>query len=216
MSMLLVNMKRYSEVLSYKDSLGLAKAAEEVYREQGIMVAVAPPVENLGLAREVSVPVFAQYIDFSGMTADKAASLGVKGTMINHSDHRLIEGEILRLVNDARKAGIRSVLCVRDVQEAEAYSVFGPDYMAIEPEELIGTGRSVSRARPEAISQLADLLRSRGAETEPMCGAGITTEQDVRAAIDCGASGGVLVSSAVVKSPDWKRKLEELAAGFRL
>ena len=213
--MLLVNFKRYDEVMYGEGSLRLAKIAEDVSKMYGIEIAVAPPVEHLGMAKEVSIPVFAQYIDMTNMTAEKAKSLGAKGAIINHSDYKIPEGEVLHFVNDARKSGLSSIVCVNSVAEAEAYVSFKPDYIAIEPDNLIGTGKSVSTTRPDAISDLADLLLRHGMDGRAMCGAGISNENDVRVALEFGAAGGVLVSSAVVKAKDWQGKIEELARGFK-
>lgn len=215
MTMLLVNFKRYDEVMYGGGSLRLAQAAETVSKAYGLEIAVAPPVEHIEIAKEVSIPVFAQYINSTDMTAEKAKSLGLKGTLINHSDYKVPEGEVLHYVNDARRCGLTSVVCVNSVEEAQAYASFKPDYMAIEPDNLIGTGKSVSTTRPDAISDLADLLLRHGMEGRAMCGAGISNDADVRAALEFGASGGVLVSSAVVKSKDWQGKIEELAMGFK-
>lgn len=215
MTMLLVNFKRYDEVMYGEGSLRLAKVAEKVSKMYGVEIAVAPPVEHLGLARKVSIPVFAQYIDAANMTAEKAGSLGAKGAIINHSDYKIPEGEVLHFVNDARRAGLTSVVCVGTVAEAEAYASFKPDYMAIEPEDLIGTGKSVSTMKPGAISDLAELLLKHGMGDGAMCGAGISDWEDVRKALELGATGGVLVSSAVVKSKDWQEKIEELARGLK-
>ncbi|MBI4894631.1 MAG: triose-phosphate isomerase [Candidatus Aenigmarchaeota archaeon] len=215
MTMLLVNFKRYDEVMYGGGSLRLAKAAETVSQMYGVEIAVAPPAEHLGIAGEISIPIFAQYVDAANMTAEKIKSFGARGAIINHSDYKIPEGEVLHFVNDARRAGLTSVVCVNSVAEAQAYVSFKPDYMAIEPDNLIGTGKSVSTTRPDAISDLADLLMRHGMEGRAMCGAGISNEDDVRKALEFGAAGGVLVSSAVVKAKDWQGKIEELARGFR-
>ena len=52
-----------------------------------------------------------------------------------------------------------SVLCVKDVAEARKYSKLNPDYIAIEPPELIGSGKAVSKERPELIEKAATAVK---------------------------------------------------------
>jgi triosephosphate isomerase len=90
-------------------------------------------------------------------------------------------------------------------------SVFEPDYVAIEPPELIGTGKAVSKENPAIISKSIDAAGSR---TKIICGAGITDKTDVKAAIKLG-SRGILVASGVVKAKSWSDKIAELASGLK-
>jgi triosephosphate isomerase len=79
-----------------------------------------------------------------------------------------------------------------------------PDYIAVEPRELIGGKISVSQARPELISDTVKAVK-----TKVLCGAGINTRQDVKKALKLGAKG-VLVASAVAKSKNPGKVLKEL------
>jgi triosephosphate isomerase len=45
-----------------------------------------------------------------------------------------------------------------------------------------------------------------------LCGAGITTGEDLRAALDLG-SEGVLLASGIIKAKDQRQALEELVSG---
>jgi triosephosphate isomerase len=71
--------------------------------------------------------------------------------------------------------------------------------VAIEPPELIGSGRAVSKERPEIVSESVERIRSVNQNVRILCGAGITTGEDVYAALKLGAEG-VLVASGVVKA----------------
>ncbi|MGI0038028.1 MAG: triose-phosphate isomerase, partial [Nitrososphaera sp.] len=104
-----------------------------------------------------------------------------------------------------------SVVCARTPHEVMEMSVFGPDYVAIEPPELIGSGKAVSKENPAIISKSIDAA---GARTRVICGAGITDKDDVRAAMKLG-SRGILVASGVVKSKSWQDKIAELASGIK-
>ncbi len=82
--------------------------------------------------------------------------------------------------------------------------------IAVEPPELIGTGVAVSKARPEVITTSVKRIRNVNSSVLILCGAGVTTAEDVAKAIELG-SQGVLVSSSVVKSKDPGRLLESMA-----
>jgi len=86
-----------------------------------------------------------------------------------------------------------------------------PDMIAIEPPELIGTGISVSKARPELITKSLKQIRKVNESVRVLCGAGVTTAEDVSKALDLG-SEGVLVASAVVKSKDPGAVLQSMAS----
>jgi len=71
--------------------------------------------------------------------------------------------------------------------------------IAVEPPELIGTGISVSKAKPEVVSGSVELVKQINPDVIVLCGAGITTGEDVAAALRLGTEG-VLVASGIVKA----------------
>jgi triosephosphate isomerase len=72
--------------------------------------------------------------------------------------------------------------------------------VAIEPPELIGTGRAVSKENPAIVTEAVKRIRRVNPSMAILCGAGISTGEDVYAALKLGANG-ILVASGVVKSP---------------
>lgn len=80
------------------------------------------------------------------------------------------------------------------------------------PPELIGTGKAVSKERPEVISRTVELVSriSKGVHVITG-GAGIESGSDVSAALSLGGTQGVLVASAIVKARNWRDKITELA-----
>ncbi|MCD6235493.1 MAG: triose-phosphate isomerase, partial [Thaumarchaeota archaeon] len=89
-------------------------------------------------------------------------------------------------------------------------AALGPDMIAIEPPELIGTGIPVSKAKPEVVSGAVEAVKRINTEVHVLCGAGISTGEDVARAIELGAEG-VLLASAYVKAKDPKKVLSEMA-----
>jgi len=56
--------------------------------------------------------------------------------------------DIEKAINIAKRLGLITVVCANDNIVAAAVAKLNPDYVAVEPPELIGTGISVSTARP--------------------------------------------------------------------
>ena len=135
---------------------------------------------------------------------------GAKGSLINHSEHRIPSKEIAQLVQRLKKLKMTSVVCVKNVAEAKKYARLNPDYIAIEPPELIGSGKAVSKERPGLITNAAIAVKKAKNKTKLLCGAGIVSGQDVAKSIELG-SKGILVASGIVKAKNWKKIIEEFA-----
>ena len=103
-----------------------------------------------------------------------------------------------------------SIVCVKDVAEARKYAKLNPDYIAIEPPELIGSGKAVSKEKPELITKAADAVKSAKNNTKLLCGAGIVSGEDVAKAIELG-SKGILVASGIIKAKNWNSIMSEFA-----
>lgn len=141
---------------------------------------------------------------------------GAIGSLVNHSEHRLDEQKISTTVQKLRELHMISVVCARDNEEVGKLAALNPDFIAVEPPELIGSGIAVSEARPEVISDSKAILeksKNAGSKTKLLCGAGIVNEIDARRSIELGAEG-ILVASGVIKANNWKGKVAELVRGI--
>jgi triosephosphate isomerase len=134
----------------------------------------------------------------------------VNGSLINHSEHRISSKEISKLVSKLKELKMTSIVCVKDVAEARKYAKLNPDYVAIEPPELIGSGKAVSTERPELITKAANAVKSANNNTKLLCGAGIVSGQDVSKAVELG-SKGILVASGIIKAKNWDKIISEFA-----
>ena len=134
----------------------------------------------------------------------------VSGSIINHSEHRISPQEISKLVSKLRELKMISVLCVKDVLEAKKYAKLNPDYIAIEPPELIGSGKAVSKERPELITKAVNSVNLAKNNTKLLCGAGIVSGEDVAKALELG-SRGILVASGIIKAKNWNAIMSEFA-----
>jgi len=215
--LILVNFKTYRESIGQK-GLELARAAERVSRETGVCIAVAPQTPDLSrIASSLGIPVFSQHVDpeepgahTGGVTPESLKEAGVSGTILNHSERRLRIDIVEEAVRRCSSLGLLTCVCANTPLAGRAVASFGPDMVAVEPPELIGSGVSVSKARPEVVGDAVRLIKEISGGVHVLCGAGITSGEDVSAAIKLGAEG-VLVASGIVKSNNPIKALADLA-----
>jgi triosephosphate isomerase len=214
--MFVINCKNYEEIAG-NEIIKFVKIAEKISKKFKVKIAIAPPQHLIGLVSNSSITILAQHIDDSKigsttgfMVPELLKKSKVKGSLINHSEHRISSSEIKKLVLKLKELKMISILCVKDVAEAKKYAKLEPDYIAIEPPELIGSGRSVSTEKPELITKAAVAVKIAKNKTKLLCGAGIVSGKDVSKAIELG-SKGILVASGIVKSKDWNRVITEFA-----
>lgn len=223
-SILILNFKNYLEVAG-RASIELAQAAQLVSKslEGRIKIVACPPQPALSLVKEnVDIPVFAQHVDNAkeGSTTgyfipEIAKSFGAQGSLINHSEHRIDRPETIQnLVDNLRKLQMISVVCARSAAEVADIARFKPDYIAIEPPELIGSGKAVSKENPAIVTDSIEAAAKVTQVVKVICGAGITDAADVRSALKLGAKG-ILVASGVIKATSWVDKISELASGYK-
>lgn len=218
----IVNFKTYPQSVGER-AVELAKTIAEVAKEKGISVAVAP--QNLDLYRvasQVDIPVLAQHVDSitSGahtgwLLAETVKATGAVGSLINHSEHQIQSEEIEQVVRRLRELELTSVVCAKDPEVCKKVAAFKPDMVAVEPPELIGTGRAVSKLKPEVVSDAVKMVREINPEVRVLCGAGITNGEDTRIALELGAEG-VLLASSVVKATDPRAAMLDVAKGITL
>ncbi len=214
--MFVINCKNYEEISGDK-IIKFVKIAEKVSKKYKVRIAIAPPQHLIGLVANSSIPILAQHIDDSkvGSTTgfvipELLKKSKVSGSLINHSEHRISSKEIVKLVSKLKKLKMISVLCVKNVSEARKYAKLNPNYIAIEPPELIGSGKAVSKEKPGLIIKAADAVKSAKNNTKLLCGAGIVSGEDVVKAVELG-SKGILVASGIIKAKDWNKVITEFA-----
>ncbi len=214
--LVLVNLKAYTEAIGNKAE-ELARTAATVMADTGVCIGLAPQYTEIRQLSRFEIPVFSQHIDpiqpgsFTGHVLPEAiAAAGAVGTILNHSEQQLRLSDIELSVERAKAAGLASVVCANSTKVAVSAASLDPEMVAIEPPELIGSGIAVSKAKPEIVFDSVEAIRKVNPNVTVLCGAGISSGSDVSAAIKLGSSG-VLVASGVVKAPDWRKILLELA-----
>jgi len=209
----LVNLKAYP-----CDPVAVAEAARDVAESSGVRVAVAPQAAHLDRVADTGVETWAQHVSpvehgsHTGSTlAEAAVDAGATGTLLNHSERRLKLADIDAALDAADRAGLETCVCANNPDQIAAAAALGPDAVAVEPPELIGTGTPVSKADPEVVEGAVEAAERVAPDVDVFCGAGISTGEDVVAAGDLGA-GGVLLASGVAKADDPRAALEDLVA----
>jgi len=214
--LILVNFKTYLEAMGER-AVEKAKVAERVSEEAGISVAVAPSLIDMAIvAREVSIPVFAQHVDpvepgrrTGHIPPEFVKAAGGVGTLLNHAEKRLDYMDIHMAIKRCRELGLKTLVCCARPGACKMVVQLKPDMFAFEPPELIGTGRSVSSEKPDSLRRAMRIAKLLKPDIIALCGAGVSCGKDVRDAIMLGAEG-VLVGS-VVRRHDFMDVLTDMA-----
>lgn len=215
---LIINYKTYPQGLGRK-AVELAEIADQVAKERGVAIAVCPQAVDLRMVRGVtnSVYVLAQHTDpytsgahTGSITISALLDCKVHGTLLNHSEKKIKLEELAEVIRLCKENGLVTVCCASNPEEAREVAKYSPDFIAIEPPELIGTGIAVSQAKPEVLTQTIDEVRKISQEIKLLCGAGITKGEDVERALEVGMEG-VLVASGIVKASNPRKVIEELS-----
>ena len=217
--MFIINCKNYEEIAGEK-IIKLAKIAEKISKKYKIKIAIAPPHHLIPLITKFGIIVLAQHLDDKKvgsttgfMIPEIIKKSKIDGSIINHSEHRITENEIKNLVKRLKKLKLKTVICVKNVSEAKKYAKINPTFIAIEPPELIGTGRAISTEKPQLITNSINAVQSAKNSTKLLCGAGIVSAEDVSRAVELG-SKGILVASGVIKAKNWERILSDFSRGL--
>ncbi len=216
--LILVNLKTFKEGMGNRAHM-IATAAQLVARETGATIGVAPGYIDLHpLCHHFAIPVYAQHVDGyepgarTGHIPVEALKLaGAAGSLVNHSERRLTLAEIELSVRALQSHKMVAVVCSNNEITSAGAAALGPEYVAIEHPELIGSGISVSKANPEIIKRSVAAVHAVNPKVKVLTGAGIQSGECVKIAVDLGTDG-VLLASSVVKSPDPAAVLRDLVS----
>lgn len=219
MTLIVLNFKTYRESTG-EQAVRLARICEDISRDYAVQMIVVPQVADISaVASAVKIPVYAQHVDgvgfggFTGhVTAACIAGAGASGSLINHSERRLKLADIEASISACRQAGLKSIVCTNNVATTRAAAALQPDYVAVEPPELIGSGIPVSKADPDVVADSVKAVKAISPQVGVLCGAGITHGEDLSSALALGTEG-VLLASGIIKAKDQRKALEDLVAG---
>ena len=217
----IVNYKAYPGCVG-KRAVDFTKALERAAGGKRVTLAVAPQAADLmRVAQSASAAiVLAQHVDplvpgnGTGSTLPEAvAEAGAKGSLVNHAERRVTLADIDASVARLRALGLASVVCTNNASATRGAAALRPDFVAIEPPELIGGKVSVTSADPEIVRAAVKVAKEAHRDVRVLCGAGVKTGDDLAMALKLGADG-VLMASAITTVADPGAALAELLRGL--
>lgn len=217
---ILVNFKTYEQSIG-KKAVPLAKICENVAADTGVTIVVAvSPVDVYRIASELKIPVFSQHMDPVPLGANTGKDVpeaimenGAVGILLNHSEDRLRLDVLDDGILKSKQLGLITVACANTERIAKAIAALEPDFIAVEPPELIGGDISISQAKPEVITNTIKMVNEVKA-IPVLCGAGVKNGNDARIAAQLG-SVGILLASGVTKAKNPEEVLKEIAIGLK-
>lgn len=211
---IITNFKTYKSALG-DNALKLASLHCQLAKKYDVVLGIIPSIIDMDTICHVRprLSIFSQHCDsaeygsYTGQIPPVyLKKLGVSGTLLNHSEKRLTRDQIQGSCKQAKKAGLSVIICAETVAEgAELMTLCEPDFIAIEPPELIGGDISIATAQPDLISHAVKTI----GEGKVIVGAGIKTAEDIKIAKQLGVAGALL-ASGITKAKDPEMVLESL------
>ena len=213
--LILINFKVYKEAVANK-GLELARRIAKVKKPK-YQIVISPTLLSMKeINDKVNISVFSQHCSHASLgastgrvTADELKRIGVKGTILNHSERKIPLKYLKEIIDVCKKKKLITVVCASTLSEIKKIANFKPDYIAYEPKELIGTNISVTESKPDLIVKAVEVVKQLSRKTQLLCGAGIHSKEDIGQALLLGAKG-VLIAHATVQAKDPKKFLEEM------
>ena len=202
---IIINMKTYNQG---SKAINLAKKISEV--DSKIIIGVQP-TNIFQISKLVKNPIYAEHVDFHDLGRNTGYILpeavkasGAKGVFLNHSEHRLDLKTIKKTVKRCKKLKLKIGIFAKDLNQAIELKKLKPEYLMIEPPELVAGKISVSKAKPKLIAEIGKKLKY-----PFIVGAGIKNSEDLKIAVKLGAAG-IAISSAITTAKNPKKVLKEL------
>jgi triosephosphate isomerase len=215
--MILINFKVYQQSFG-EGAIKLAKICKEVMEETGIkVIPVVSALDAVRVMDKVGIDVYLQCIDVTDsgaktgrISAIQAKELGIKGSLLNHSEHKLPPGTIKNLLTSWPE-GFVSIVCLGSIGQASGWAKsIKPTMIAYEPGYLIGNKeKSVATEKPDVIKKMIDNYP----DLPVLVGAGVKSEEDIKVSLKLGAKG-FLIASAIVTAQDPKAELLKLVGAY--
>lgn len=200
-NMIIINFKNYK---TGPEALKLAKTIEK-YLPRALIA--APTIDIETIKSRTKLTVIAQHADSEESnratgynTLEALKKAGVKGTLINHSEHPLSLSKIYIISFLSKKLKLKTIICTPSLRDAKSIlnnKKVRPYAIAFEDPKLISTGKSITKYNPKALLQFIKIIKK--TKIVPVCGAGISTAEDVKQAYAFGCKG-VLIASAIANA----------------
>ncbi|MDO8660689.1 MAG: triose-phosphate isomerase [Candidatus Woesearchaeota archaeon] len=211
--LIIVNCKAYEKGMGMH-AVKLAKICRQVTQQTGICIAIAVQASDIFRVNHgTKIQVLAQHVDYNDYGAHTGSILpeavkvaGAIGTLINHSEKRLLPKILAKTIARCKVAKLLSIVCVQTPKEAKFAEKSGAEIIAIEDSKLIARNKSIAEIHPSLITSVVNIVQN----IPVLCGAGIHSSEDAVHTIQLGAKG-VLIANAVVNAKNQKKALMEIA-----
>lgn len=210
-----INYKNYKSGVG-KRGIGLARKIGLLSRKfKNYEFILCPGYLDLvcvkNVVRKYGVRVFAQHLDpiepgkNTGFVSPyEIFSYHIDGVVLNHAEHKLRFDVLKKSVLFARKYRLKILLCADNLAEAKRLIGLKPDYLALEPPELIGGNKSLALVNPRIVERIYRSLNPK--RTKILLGAGVKRREDLVVAKKAKLNG-IFISSLVMNS---KKPIKDL------
>lgn len=210
--MIIINFKNYKIGPAVLDLVRKI----DIYSNKAV---IAVPLLNMKeIVKETTMPIYSQHVDYhepgkstGHIVPEAIKQAGAQGSIINHSEYKLKFSEIKKTIERCRELELKVIVCTSTLKQTDQIKKLNPYAIAFEDPRLIGTGKSVTMQKANVVQKFAKILD--GTSIIPLCGAGITSGEDVAQALILGCKG-VLVSSIVANSQNPEKFLKEVSNLF--
>jgi triosephosphate isomerase len=196
---------------TYQQGEKAIKIAKEIERADKNIILGVQASDIYEIVKKTKLKVYSQHVDYfepgrnTGYILPEAVKKdGAVGTFLNHSEHKLTYEVLKKTIARCKKLKLKILVFANNLKEAEKIQKLKPDYLVIEPPELVAGKKSVSKERPDLIKNIKKKIKMKF-----LVGAGIHTKEDVKIAMKLGAFG-VAFSSVITKANNPGEKLREL------
>jgi len=210
--LIVINFKNYK---IGKEVLDLSRMIE-IYSNNSIIA--LPSINIAEIRKETSLQVWAQHVDYQErgrgtgyLIPEELIGIGAGGSLLNHCEHKLNLLDIKKTVKRCNEAGLKLIICASTIAEAARIKKLKPFAIAFEDNKLIATGKSITSYKVDELKKFVALMEDSGIKA--LCGAGISSGEDVKHALALGCNG-VLVSSAVANSQNPEKFLKEASSSI--
>lgn len=210
---LVVNPKSY---LYGKDSLALAKEADQVAKDTRLPIIFTCPYADVRLIREntnniiVCVQSMDPLVPGRGMGHVLPESLkeaGADAVFLNHAENPKTLSDLYKCILRAAQLDMISIVCADSITEARAVACMNPDIVLAEPTDLIGTGHVADDSYTiETIQE----VRKVNPDVQIMVASGVSTAEDCYNVIRLGADG-TGGTSGILNAPSPSGRIREMA-----
>lgn len=195
--MIVINFK------TYKQGVQVVKLAKKISKVDKKAILCLQAVDIYPVSKSVKNPIFAQHSssrkkgrNTGYIILESIKSEGGVGTLLNHSEHRISLYEIKLIINRCKTLGLKEIVFAGTLNEVKKIKKLNPWVIAYEDPYLVGSGKPITKYKSQNVKKFADLLK--GTKIIPLCGAGISSKEDIIAAKKLGCKG-VVIGSAIAR-----------------